>query len=115
VQPLGWWFEDMVISGGHVASAQMVAQGRADIAALDAVTWRMIEAYDSWSRGLRVLEWTVPTPGLPYICGPHVDADAAFEAVAEAIAALPAEARAVLGRPVGAERRGPTVPVGRGV
>ena len=93
----GWWFEDQVQSHAHRASARMVAEGEADIAALDAVTWRLIARHDEFATGLRVIEETAPTPGLPYIAGPKADADATFAAVAEAIAALTPDDRDVLG------------------
>lgn len=83
-------------TGAHVQSARAVAEGRADIAALDAVTWTLLTENGLAPEGLRVLDRTPPTPGLPYIAGPGADADAIFAAVAEAVAALPAETRARL-------------------
>ncbi|MGB3244306.1 MAG: PhnD/SsuA/transferrin family substrate-binding protein [Sulfitobacter sp.] len=97
VSPLGFWFSDKVESGGHVASARMVAQGTADIAALDAVTWRLIRKYEAFSDKLRVLEWTVPTPGLPYIAAAEADRDATFAAIKQAIAQLAPSDRTALG------------------
>ncbi|MEM7240806.1 MAG: PhnD/SsuA/transferrin family substrate-binding protein [Pseudomonadota bacterium] len=58
---------DPILSGGHLNSAQLVAEGKADIAAIDAVTWRMIEAYDPFSDQLQVIQHTKPRPGLPLI------------------------------------------------
>lgn len=97
VQAAGFWFTGRVASGGHRVSALMVAERQADIAAIDAVTWRLIERYDEFARDLRVLSWSPPTPGLPYITGPGQDAAAIFDAVSEAIAQLNAEDRAALG------------------
>lgn len=54
-------------SGAHALSARMVAKGTADIAGIDAVSWRHMCCYDPWTEGLRVLTWTEPTPGLPFI------------------------------------------------
>lgn len=88
VKPLGFWFDNRVISGGHQASAQMVADGQADIAALDGVTWALIQRYDAFARKLRVLEWTAPTPGLPYIASQSADAPATFAAIQSAIKGL---------------------------
>jgi len=94
VAPQGWWFSQRVLSGGHLISAQMVAEDHADIAALDAVTWRLIQRYERWAETLRVLAWTTPTPGLPYIAAKGADADATFKAVEAAIAGLsPADRR----------------------
>lgn len=83
-------------TGAHVQSARAVAEGRADIAALDAVTWALLTENGLAPAGLRVLGHTTPTPGLPCIAGPGADAAATFDAVAGAIAALPAAARATL-------------------
>ncbi len=85
---LGFWFPDRSQSHGHRSSARAVAEGRADIAALDAVSWRLIRRYDGFAKGLRVLDWTPPTPGLPYIAAANADRAATFGAVAEAITAL---------------------------
>ncbi|MFK7838472.1 MAG: phosphate/phosphite/phosphonate ABC transporter substrate-binding protein [Sulfitobacter sp.] len=92
----GFWFRDKMQSGGHVLSARAVAEGRADIAALDAVTWRLIERYDDFAARLRVLEWTRPTPGLPYISALGADKAAMFDAVTEAIEGLQRDDRADL-------------------
>ena len=92
----GVWFAQRVESGGHLASARMVAQGQADIAALDAQTWRLIQRYEPWANKLRVLEYTAPTPGLPLITSKAQDAELVFEAVAEAFDAVsPADAAAL--------------------
>lgn len=94
--PSGIWFTRRIASGGHLASARMVAQGRADIAALDAQTWRLIQRYEPFAAQLRVLAQTAPTPGLPLITGLHLDADTVFDAVQTAIAALTTTERRML-------------------
>ncbi len=83
------------LTGGHAASAAAVRDGRADLAAIDAVTWELLAA-EGATAGLRVLERTAPTPGLPLIAAPGADAAALFEAVADAIAALAPGNRAAL-------------------
>lgn len=83
-------------TGGHRLSALAVAEGRADLAALDAVTWEMLRRWEPAATRLRVVEATAPTPGLPYIAAPGADAGAAFAAVAGAIAGLSAEDRDTL-------------------
>ncbi len=93
----GFWFSDQRASGGHILSARTVAQNNADIAFIDAQTWRLIQRYDDFSRGLRVLMWTEQSPGLPYISGKGTDAGAMFDAVTEAIVQLSAADRDVLG------------------
>lgn len=84
----GIWFENLFHTGAHLASAQAVAEGSADICALDAVSWRLMEEYEPFAKNLRVLAWTEPTPGLPYITALENDADAVFSAVAAAISRL---------------------------
>lgn len=85
-------------SGGHVASAQQVAMGNADLAGIDAQTWRMIEAHDPALAGrLRVVGATPPAPGLPLITARRNAPEPIAAAVAESIAALTAEDREALG------------------
>lgn len=93
----GFWFADKRASGAHQRSARMVAEGAADIAAIDAQTWRLIQRYDGFAQDLRVIGWTEPTPGLPYVTANRAAAPAMFDAVSEAIAALD---------PVGRDRLG---------
>ncbi|WP_298859592.1 PhnD/SsuA/transferrin family substrate-binding protein [uncultured Sulfitobacter sp.] len=89
-KPLDILFSDRVVSGGHLASAKMVAQRQADIASIDAQTWRLISRYEPIAAQLRVLEYTTPTPGLPYITGLQHDPNVIYDAVSEAISMLPA-------------------------
>ncbi|MCR9150212.1 MAG: PhnD/SsuA/transferrin family substrate-binding protein [Rhodobacteraceae bacterium] len=85
-------------TGAHLDSARAVAEGRADLAALDAVTWRLIGAHDpALAAALRVVARTAPTPGLPLITGKGRDPAPVFAAVAGAIAALHPGDRAALG------------------
>lgn len=84
-------------SGSHALSARAVAESRADIAAIDAVTWRLIKHYEPWAAKLRVVSNTEPaTPALPYITAKGRDSDLYFAATKAAIAALSAQDRAVL-------------------
>lgn len=63
----GTCFGPAKLSGAHARSARMVAEGEADIAGIDAISWRYMCRFDPWTAGLRVLAWTEPTPGLPFI------------------------------------------------
>lgn len=83
-------------TGGHQLSAKAVADGRADIAALDAVTHALMQACDPVARQLKTVALTDPTPGLPYITAAGRDPDPIFDAVSEAIAALDPADRATL-------------------
>ncbi|WP_386629499.1 phosphate/phosphite/phosphonate ABC transporter substrate-binding protein [Sulfitobacter geojensis] len=81
----GFWFSDRQASGAHTQSARMVAQGEADIAVVDAQTWRFIQRFDSFAKDLRVIDRTEPSPGLAYISAKGAHADLMCDAVAEAI------------------------------
>jgi ABC-type phosphate/phosphonate transport system substrate-binding protein len=77
-------------TGSHRQSAVDVAAGRADIAAVDAVTWRLVELFrPDVARQLTVVIRTPPTPGLPFITGRPDLAPALFDALGTAIATLP--------------------------
>lgn len=97
VKPEAFWFENRVHVEQHLESARAVAIGRADIASLDAVTWRYIEKYETFATELRVLESTKPTPGLPLITALGNDTDLIFKAVRDAIEALDKQSRSQLG------------------
>ncbi len=83
-------------TGGHIFSAKAVAEGRADIAAIDAVTWKMITRWDAFASSLKVVGETDPTPGLPYIAALGRKAEATFTIINSAIAALSAPDRTTL-------------------
>ena len=94
---MGLRLRPVLQTGAHRASAQAVAEGRADLAALDAVTWRHLQRLDPVAGALREVARTAPTPGLPLISAAGSDVDALRGALNAAVAALPDPARAVLG------------------
>ena len=95
--PLGVTFGDRIRSGGHTKSAEMVANNTADIASLDAVTWKLIKRYDSFASNLRVLERTNPTtPALPFITSLANDPVVIRTAFATALKTLPDEQKQTL-------------------
>jgi ABC-type phosphate/phosphonate transport system substrate-binding protein len=57
----------MISSGSHRHSVGMVADGKADVAAIDAVSWELAKRHDKHVGRVRVLCRTRMTPGLPYI------------------------------------------------
>ena len=75
-------------TGGHRLSAQAVAEGRADIAALDAVTFALLQGVEPAMMRLKEIARTDPTPGLPFITALGQDAAGLFDILAAAIAAL---------------------------
>ena len=85
-------------TGAHRDSARAVASGKADIAAIDAVSWRLVEAHHpELTARLRVIGHTDPTPGLPLISSKGRDTAPIFRATAAAFAALAPADRAALG------------------
>ena len=63
----GGIFAAAQLTGSHLASAAAVADGTADVAAIDAVCWAHIRRYRPQTADrLRVLDWTDPAPGLPF-------------------------------------------------
>jgi ABC-type phosphate/phosphonate transport system substrate-binding protein len=62
------FFKSVLVTGSHLASVEAITQDEADIAAIDCVTWAHLQ---HWRSGLtdrlRVLTWTVRSPGLPLI------------------------------------------------
>lgn len=64
--PAGW-SAGLVETGSHRASVQAVAQGRADLAAIDCRSWALALAHEPAAAGLVVVGWTAARPGLPYV------------------------------------------------
>lgn len=83
-------------TGSHRASALAVAEGRADWAAIDAVTWRLMSDHDPVTEHLREAGMTPPTPGLPLITALGNDPALVFRAVSGAIATLATDDLATL-------------------
>ena len=82
------FFDSVLTTGAHAASAAAVAGGDADLAAIDCVTWAHLCRLDPAMTGhLRVLCWTAATPGLPLITAGQAD-DALVLALDEALAAV---------------------------
>ncbi|OUR79037.1 hypothetical protein A9Q83_05495 [Alphaproteobacteria bacterium 46_93_T64] len=77
-------------SGSHRQSIQAVASGKADFAAIDAISWKHATRHEAESRHLRVIGKTPPTPGLPYITRPRSanECDTLHMAVIDAMMAL---------------------------
>lgn len=93
----GRFFGSHIETGAHEAAARCVAEGQADLAAIDHVSWRHIRGVRPWTWGLRVLMTTDPTPGLPFITACGNDRDAVCAAVIAAFGALDPGTRAALG------------------
>lgn len=86
----GLRFRDFHHSGAHVDSARAVANGTAGLAAIDAVTWRLIERHcGAIARRLRVVTSSPPTPGLPLIAARGQNAPTLRRAVQAGLASAP--------------------------
>lgn len=57
----------LVITRSHRNSIRAVAQGEADIAAIDGVTWEMALQFEPSAKDVRVVGYTPAVPGLPLI------------------------------------------------
>jgi ABC-type phosphate/phosphonate transport system substrate-binding protein len=90
-------FASFVETGGHAASALAVAEGRADMAGLDLLTWTLIGEHDpDLAARLRIIDTSAPTPTLPYITAKSRDPVPILAAVRAAIAGLSESDRAAL-------------------
>ena len=82
----GRFFASVVVSGSHQRSAQMVAAGEADVAALDCVSFAHFRRVcPEVVAKLRVLSWTAASPGLPFITSRSAD-DATVRILRSALA-----------------------------
>lgn len=94
---LGFRFGEALATGAHRASARAVAEGRADIAAIDALTWRMIRRWDGFADALTEVGRTDPTPALPYIAAAGRPRALYEAALAQAVDSLSPHDRDILG------------------
>ncbi|WP_323771059.1 phosphate/phosphite/phosphonate ABC transporter substrate-binding protein [Antarctobacter sp.] len=95
-------FASYLETGSHRASVTAVIEGRADLAYVDAVTWRILRLLDpSSADALQVIDRSTPTAGLALITALGNDPLPLRTALAEALETLPDESRAAMGGPVG--------------
>lgn len=87
-----------VETASHRDAIRAVAEGRADFAAIDAVSWELALRHEPSASKVAVIACTPETPGLPFITGKaNVGSKAALaDAVSSAIAELDNEARKAL-------------------
>jgi len=70
------FFSRVIESGGHLASAALVARGEADVCAVDCVTHALVGRYRPAAlAGTRVLTVSASAPGLPYVSRADAGAD----------------------------------------
>ncbi len=64
----GCFFSEVKVSGAHAASLEMIRLGEADVAAVDCVTYALLESYRPAALvGLRKLGRTYRAPAIPYV------------------------------------------------
>lgn len=82
-------------TGAHRASIRAVAAGKADWAAIDAVTWELAKRHEPAASELEVFAQTPETPALPMITGTHhaKRANTIADAVEAAIVGLESRVR----------------------
>ncbi len=84
-------------TGAHIESLRAVARGAADIAAIDAHTFEILESRVPEIRTLKVVGHTAASPGMTFITRGAGNAADYRAAIASAIAALPADSAQRLG------------------
>ncbi len=88
---------ELVETGSHRASALAVAEGRADFATIDALSFQMLQDYEpELIEQLCELERTEPTPALPFITALGENVAAIFAALQAGLAALSQDHRDAL-------------------
>lgn len=82
------YFSQVIFSGSHRQSLIEVARGEGDIAAIDCVTWALLQRHEPERlAGLAVIDRTPLTPGLPLITS-HNTSPETLSAIRDALQAL---------------------------
>lgn len=63
---------DRIETGSHRASVLAVAEGRADVCAVDCRTWKLVTRHEPKTADVAVVGWTARRKGLPYIASRHI-------------------------------------------
>ncbi|MEI4485698.1 PhnD/SsuA/transferrin family substrate-binding protein [Frigidibacter sp. MR17.14] len=85
--------DSVLETGGHRATALALAEGQADLGAIDAVTFRLIERFEpALAARLQIVDRTARTPALPLITAAGHDPAPIRDAIIEALAACPTAA-----------------------
>jgi ABC-type phosphate/phosphonate transport system substrate-binding protein len=93
----GMFFSSVLRTGSHLGSLRAVAENRADVAAIDCVTFAFVcDEMPELARQVRRIGTTAPSPGLPLIASgtvPSATIEALREALNEALANQPERAK----------------------
>jgi ABC-type phosphate/phosphonate transport system substrate-binding protein len=68
-------FSERLETKGHRDSIVAVAEGRADVCAIDCRTWAMAQRFERAAQDVQVVGWTKRRKGLPYITAAGVSND----------------------------------------
>lgn len=60
-------FSERIETGGHRKSIRAIAEGRADVATIDCMSWHLAKLYEPAAKELQVVGWTSLRKGLPFI------------------------------------------------
>ena len=92
----GLAFVHVLSTGGHAASAAAVIAGEADIACIDAQTWRLLARFVPETAALTEVARTRSTPGLPYVTRAGQDPAPLRAAIVDAVDGLSPQDRTAL-------------------
>ena len=83
----GWQADQYLISGSHEASLQLIRDGLADYAAIDAHSWNLLSQADT-GNGIVIIDRSSEAPAPPYVTHRHgkVSAEQLCTALGEALA-----------------------------
>lgn len=59
--------ERLIVTGSHRDSICAIANGEAEFAAIDAITWELAKAYEPMAQDVKIVGRSSPMPGLPLI------------------------------------------------
>lgn len=68
-------FAERIETAAHRASIVAVAEGRADVCAVDCRSWQLARRHEPRAEEVEVVGWTARRKGLPYITSRHTPAD----------------------------------------
>ncbi len=94
------FFGTVLWSGSHRQSLAMIAAGEADVAAIDCVTFEHLRRTEpALVAALRVIEWSVATPGLPLVTASRTD-DRTLTAIRAALADIATDSKIAWARDI---------------
>jgi ABC-type phosphate/phosphonate transport system substrate-binding protein len=95
-QAQGVALNPVVCSGGHLESIRAVADGRADMAGIDVISFRNFQRWEPVAAQVRIIGRTHDSPGMTLITGTGRDVAPCRAALTQAVAALGAGDRDLL-------------------